>query len=262
MNSAISVQTLGNELYAMGIESNLFVYDNSPDASPISSRSYRGWKTTYVHDHSNPGVSSAYNAGYNFAKKTEKKWMLLLDQDTEFASGCWSIYADAVAEHPHCKIFAPILKDGNCVCSPCRISAGRGRPASVSQLVPGPKLLSSISLLNSGMLISLQAFAAVGGYEIRAGLDYSDHIFIKKLSAYTDSYYLLNMECRHSISARDISARISRDRFMQFCSGAVEYAKLDNNILVFAYILLRSFKLALSARNIWYVKYCVKTIFR
>ena len=43
-----------------------------------------GFRIHYISDPTNPGVSKAYNVGFELARQLNKKWLLLLDQDTVF----------------------------------------------------------------------------------------------------------------------------------------------------------------------------------
>ncbi len=83
----------------------LFVYDNSPRPQNIEQN--ENWKIEYQNDPTNPGVSKAYNEGFTLAKTENKKWMLLVDQDTEFEKDSLLIYKIAVEENKYEKILSP-----------------------------------------------------------------------------------------------------------------------------------------------------------
>ena len=64
---------------------DLMVYDNSPNKQFHSEEfQLESFQVFYVSDINNPGVSKAYNTGFKRAESMGKKWMLLLDQDTDF----------------------------------------------------------------------------------------------------------------------------------------------------------------------------------
>src|SRR5688572_10513215 len=55
----------------------IFLYDNSPQACATNHKNI-----IYRHDPRNSGVAKAYNEAFLVACERQKKWMLLLDQDT------------------------------------------------------------------------------------------------------------------------------------------------------------------------------------
>jgi GT2 family glycosyltransferase len=78
--------------------------------------------------HRNPGVSRAYLEGARVAAERGKRWLLLLDQDTCFPSEAITVYADALRRYPTEVLFAPVLRAGARIVSPCAYRFPRGRP--------------------------------------------------------------------------------------------------------------------------------------
>ncbi len=73
---------------------SLFIYDNSPirQTSKILADTK---EIVYVHDAHNSGLSKAYNVAAAHARNNNKKYLLLLDQDTLFPESSLNIYIDA-----------------------------------------------------------------------------------------------------------------------------------------------------------------------
>jgi len=64
---------------------NLLVFDNSLDRQYKSDNFvFKKFNIKYYHDGVNHGLSVAYNVALEEALKLNKKWLLLLDQDTVF----------------------------------------------------------------------------------------------------------------------------------------------------------------------------------
>ena len=71
---------------------------NSPRAQHINT--YDGLIINYLHDPENSGVSRAYNVGALHAKKNQRQWILLLDQDTTLPDTFLERYGDAIEKNP------------------------------------------------------------------------------------------------------------------------------------------------------------------
>src|SRR5688572_24441325 len=69
--------SIRNATQGSSVQPAIFLYDNSPEAHTLNVGGI-----IYRHDPENGGVSKAYNEGFLVARDTEKKWLMLLDQDT------------------------------------------------------------------------------------------------------------------------------------------------------------------------------------
>ena len=218
ITEAPTFKTLRDSLVAARAELDLVIYDNSPQAQTVPAASWPG-RLHYHHDASNPGVSRAYNFGAELAREQGKDWLLLLDQDTTFPVDALTAYCQTQALHPAEVMLAPILRSGPIVISPCRFVAGFGWPirGRLPELLP----LRGHSILNSGMLVRLDAFDAVGGYNELIPLDFADHDFCRRFGQRFGSVRVLDLACRHGFSDRE-AASLDRDlqRFTFFCRGA------------------------------------------
>jgi len=70
---------------------DLLVYDNSPE--PHHFPTFPFMRLHYRHNSQNPGVSKAYNEGCALAREKDKRWLLLLDQDTSMPAGWLGTYS-------------------------------------------------------------------------------------------------------------------------------------------------------------------------
>lgn len=215
---APALQTLGSLLTTSGTSLDLYIHDNSPEAHAVDSIP-ASFRVEYLHDPTNPGVARAYNRGAQHACERGKKWLLLLDQDTSFAADALQRYADAVAANPGISLFAPRLVADGVLCSPCVYTAGIGRHLRLVDA--GPMRLKGRSILNSGMLIRLDAFEAIGGFDERIPLDFADHDFCRRFAQRFGEAYILDMACTHGFSDREDTPLASAlGRFAFFCQGA------------------------------------------
>lgn len=213
-------QSLSAGLGQLSTPLPLLVYDNSPTPVGDPGRvGYPAWAITYVHDPSNPGVSRAYQEGARMAAAGSIPWLLLLDQDTRFPADWLGRYLNAVARHPEAALFAPILRSGERILSPCIYRFKRGFP--LDRVEPGKRPLAGISVLNSGMWVGVEEYRAVGGHDVRIALDFADHEFIERFKRRHDSFVLVDAECSHDFfreTGQSIAGHLARFRF--YCRGA------------------------------------------
>jgi rhamnosyltransferase len=220
LGEAVTFRSLEEGVRQHGERLDLLVYDNSPAASPPDPAA--GWQIEYRHDPSNPGVSRAYLEGARLAAERGKRWLLLLDQDTCFPSEAITLYADAVRRYPTEVLFAPVLRAGARIVSPCAYRFPRGMPLRTTPT--GLQNLAGKSVLNSGMCISVAAYLDVGGHDPRIGLDFSDHEFIDRFKGRHERARILPLECQHGFSGEQRSSvDAGLERFRFFCRG-VQYA--------------------------------------
>jgi rhamnosyltransferase len=220
LEESVTFQSLGEGLRRAGGRLELFVYDNSAVAGPIVEPPE--WSIEYRHDPSNPGVSQAYIEGARRAEALGKRWLLLLDQDTFFPPAALDAYLEAMRRSPAAELFAPVLRSGDRVVSPCGYRFPLG--TSLARIEPGVQPLQGKSVLNSGMCVSLAAYQEVGGHDPRIGLDFSDHEFIERFKRRYSSVCVVPVECRHGFSG-DQSTEVTNGvvRFQVYCHG-VRYA--------------------------------------
>ena len=211
--------SLGGKLRRLGAQLDLLVYDNSEQASSLPENAPAdGWRISYQHDGTNPGVSRAYVEGARLGASRGKRWLLLLDQDTVFPPGALDAYVDAVRRHPDARLFAPILRVAGRVASPCGYRFKRGRP------LEGPAGHARVSRPIGGEqrpLIGLEAYLAAGGHDPRIPLDFADHEFIARYKRRSDWLVTVDVECRRSLSASQPARPAAVvERFRYYCLGA------------------------------------------
>ncbi len=228
---------------------NLFVYDNSKQPQII--KAYDGLPISYVHDPKNAGVSKAYNKGTAHARKHQKKWVLLLDQDTSLPVTLLKSYWEATKQNPEPKLFVPILKlENGKIFSPCAYRFKRG--FYLDTIKKGIHSLQKLTPVNSGMLIDVYAFFEVGGYNDLVKLDFSDFQFIERFRRRYSDFYVVDVECNQNFSDDEVSLASQANRFGYYCEGARNIEKdglwawLQYNTVVF----LRAVRLGLRYKKL------------
>ncbi len=196
---------------------HLYVHDNSPEPQHFPLSPFI--KMEYKHNPDNPGVSKAYNEGCAVARGKAKRWLLLLDQDTSFPPGWLDSYFYTTIDEPPYTIRVPILLSGATIVSPFRYWLTKGVPSR--RVEPGVYSLSRYFALNSGLLIDREVFESAGGYDESIPLYFSDFAFMNKLKKNNGRLNVLDIRCRHGLSALEKQNVVSDIvRFKQYCLGS------------------------------------------
>lgn len=254
--------SLLNSLNSIEFSMDLLVYDNSPDITDYSVINEPKVNVIYIADTTNSGVSKAYNTGAGIAAKMNKKWIILLDQDTTFPIHALQQYLSAINKYPHEKLFAPIMiANQNTIISPCYFKFMRG--FSANHVDTGINTLEKFSLINCGMCINVDAFNKNGGYNERIRLDFSDHDFIRRFrKTVGDRFIVIDLTVFHSLSS-ETKNNFNSDivRFDYYLEGAkCVSTSLMESFLLKLNATLRSVKLSLVHRNIGFLIKLLKWI--
>ncbi len=228
---------------------NLFVYDNSCQLQTI--KAYEGLHISYLHDSKNSGVSKAYNEGTAHARKHQKKWVLLLDQDTSLPATLVKNYWEATEQNSEPKLFVPILKlDNGKIFSPCAYRFKRG--FYLDSIEKGIHSLQKLAPVNSGMLIDIDAFFEVGGYNNEVKLDFSDFQFIERFRKRYSEFYVMDVACEQDFSDGEVSLAGQAHRFGYYCEGArnIEKNGLMDWLQYNAVVFLRAVRLSLRYKDL------------
>lgn len=215
---------------------NVFVYDNSPDSQQI--KNYEGLTITYFHDEKNSGVSKSYNVGVEHANKGQKEWVMLLDQDTSLPKSILEKYYKAINDNSNINLFVPVLKLKNgSIFSPSRYRFKRG--FFVDSIKPGTHSLFEYAPVNSGIMVQVEAFQKVGGYNEKVKLDFADFQFVERFRKLYTEFFVLNVECEQDFSDDNGSYESQSVRFRFYCQGAKNIENksftdwLQYNIVIF-----------------------------
>ncbi|MBS1683014.1 MAG: hypothetical protein JST48_14985 [Bacteroidetes bacterium] len=244
-------QSLSKALKNKNQQASLFIYDNSPlpQAAPDSS----SWKITYNHDPANPGVSKAYNEGFVEAKKQNKKWMLLADQDTVFPESFFQTITETIFEKPLTKLLVPIVRNESIIISPFCFRLGKG--TAYKTITPKSYSLKKTKFINSGLVVSADIFESCDGYDERFPLDFSDLAFAERILKHHDELVVIDAICWHSLSSSEDSSQEILRRFPYYLSGSIWYGEITNSFYLLAFIrFLRALKMSVKFKTLAFVK--------
>ena len=198
---------------------HVYIHDNSPEAvSPAHLP--EGW--VYVSDPSNPGLSAAYNAAARYGVEHGFKWLMITDQDTTYAEGAGDRYEAFPDRYPEERIFIPrvTIPDGRYI-SPVRKRWYFAHPEK--EPLTGRIRLAHSAVINSGLLIDLDAFQRCGGYSEKVFLDFSDFQFIDKFSQKYPYGKVIDEVLHQCFSALTDSRATMLKRYGTFCRSLKGY---------------------------------------
>jgi rhamnosyltransferase len=140
----------------------IYIFDNSERATEFKDQLQQLTKVTYFHDGVNEGLPKRLNQGVDLLLKKEYDWILTLDQDTIFPHGtfktylkCFEHYQDKhrVAAFGPKFSFKDMEKDEVC------------KPTVVDRVI------------TSGMLLNVNAYTKIGGFDEALFIDLVDDDF-------------------------------------------------------------------------------------
>jgi rhamnosyltransferase len=250
LKASTSFTSLTRSLRTNNASLDLFIYDNSPDSGENFPHNLN-WKIIYQHDPSNPGISKAYNEGAKKAYQLGKKWLLLLDQDTDFQQDALANYYKAILDDSNQVCFVPRLIDSVGIISPFKFQLGNGlRIKSVSE---GVYSFKELQFVNSGLMISVKAFQSVNGYDETFPLDFSDYAFVERLRKNNSSFVMTSVTGNHDFSgSQNSSPEDQLKRFTFFISAAKQFRKSyhPNNWFITIRTWLRAIKLTVRFKSL------------
>jgi rhamnosyltransferase len=244
-----------NSLNETEFNMDLLVYDNSPDADKCLFGDVSKLNITYIADKANSGVSKAYNTGADLAAKMNKKWLLLLDQDTNFPVQTITEYLSAIDKYSGEKLFTPIMfADQKNIISPCYFKFMRGFAAR--HVEAGVNSLNKYSIINCGMCIDLKSFYKNGGYNELLKLDFSDHEFIRRFKKnVTNRFVVIDLKVKHHLSTETKNSfNNDKVRFNYYLNAST---LISNNwaerVLIKFNVLIRTFKLSAIHKTSYFI---------
>jgi hypothetical protein len=238
---------------SLAFKINVYVHDNSPVARDRNVRP-AALNAVYTHTGKNLGVSQPYNYAAGLAAAAGRRWLLLLDQDFEFGPNLLEAYAEFTGLYAEEVLFCPRLTAQQLQLSPCREFLGQGWPAERTEA--GVLPLDRYFILNNGLLISVSAFMAAGGYSPAVPLDFSDHYFVKALRRVYATFVVIDYDGTHEFSnfqTRNLTAALQRFRF--YCLGSRNFSKAyGGTLLAGTFVLRHLLRLVIAYRSLAFLR--------
>lgn len=256
LRDSISFNCVCNQI---SIDKSLFsfyIYDNSPVIDTEADSLLRQYPMSiYFNDINNSGISKAYNKASEYAAKNNFNWLLLLDQDTMLPTNLLSSYIRAINNNPQINLFVPRVKiKDNKYISPCFYYLKQGH---IMRKIPcGLLKIRHYSVINSGIMISLQSFSDLGGYNERVYLDYSDHEFIARFKKKYKYVYVIDNDIIQNFAcvSTNLHALVDRYRILCDCVNNIHRDSRLDDILYSIMLFKRAVHLAIKTKHIIFLK--------
>jgi rhamnosyltransferase len=236
----------------------LLLYNNSPEIN-IDTSSYEQKKinVSLINDDTNSGVSKAYNLAHLMAKEEGRKWLLLLDQDTQLPSDFFSAFFEHRKKDAEKRewLYIPIIKSNNRILSPARSFLYRG--FMKKKVETGSVHIKNLAIINSGVIVTNHLFENAGGFNKEVQLDFSDFSFFRRVKKIYSKVFILNVECSHSFSGLEYdNYEKVLNRFKIYNRNAVAFSREKgvSKIFVFIPVLVRVFKLSIKFRTLNFLR--------
>ncbi len=225
---------------------NVLIYDNSKLPQNYSENIY------YIHDPQNSGVSKAYNEGIKLAYKLNKKYILLLDQDTKIKMHNIEKYIEMVKKYGDKYIYSSIICRGNKIYSPFIEKIYRNKIQFKEKFkYEEVYSLEKKSIINSGMLVPIEIINEIGSFNEKIKLDFSDIYFIEKYKKIRKEIILVNNEIEHSLSGDDGKNKERElKRYKYYCNGAKELYLFSKKRTLFLITALRMINLIIKYKTL------------
>jgi len=236
----------------------LLLYNNSPEIVLDATIC----KNANIHIHitddvENSGVSKAYNKGYDLAAGQKKKWLLLLDQDTQLPENFFSeFFAQRALDINNTdRLYFPIILSNNSIISPAAYIPYRG--VIKEKVEVGYHDIRKLAIINSGTIIDAALFNEAGGFNEAVALDFSDVSFFRRVKKIYTRGKLINAKCLHGFSGTNYdSYEKNIQRFKIFIRHANAFSKEKgvNKIYLFITVFIRTIHLSLRFKTFAFLK--------
>ena len=251
LKDSVSFNCLREQVGRFSSGYSFFIYDNSPSIDNTATAILNSYNEAYYYHVANTsGVSKAYNEAATYAQVYGFQCLLLLDQDTILPTNMLDVYMAAIREHNDIPLFAPKVKIGERkYISPCAFYLKSGHIKR--KVCIGKIKKNSLSVINSGLLISVKAFLNCGGYNEKVYLDYSDHEFFSRYKKKYKYFYVLDIELLQNLSTvtKDSNKLISRYAILCECVQNVESQSIVDRVLFSLMLFCRALSLFLLTRK-------------
>lgn len=228
---------------------SILFYDNSP----YSYRPKLKKQQLYISDEKNPGVSKAYNEAIKIAKKLNKKYLLLLDQDTEFTKENLDKYLELEKKYKSNYIYTSMIGNDKSIYSPAVekifINKTTNRKGFIySELIE----IKNKAIINTGLMVPIEIIDKIGKFNEKIKLDFSDTYFIEKYKKNNSKLVLVDNFLNHSLSGDEGKDKEKElGRFIYYCTGGKEIRKsIKNKIRITVLVYSRAIRLTLKYKSL------------
>ncbi|MFZ4725598.1 MAG: hypothetical protein ACOYMD_09135 [Paludibacter sp.] len=231
LTESVAFQTLTKNLEKISIDYELIIYNNDAETSIQEVENY-----LIVNANANNMLFGAYNFALNRAIENNKKWLLLLDQDTIVTIKYLTEVKCFLENNSlNTKYIAavPVLKKNDLHLSPIIFSPVFGPYLSYKPVDNNSDKRRCISAYNSASLLNVSFMKSIGGFSSKYPLDMQDHWYFYEFYKSKKHIYIMNCILEQDLSLLDMENSMSVNRYKIYLQSQRKFAK---ELSVFAQI--------------------------
>lgn len=229
-------------------ETEIILYDNSPDKQSFNADKYSHVNMNYVHDSRNLGIATAYNYAWSVAQQNKSEWLILFDHDTDVTKEyILKIMKLKELDQEIAAVVPKVNYEGERI-SP--VYSHSLRPLSIEKPEHGIQE-KPVMGINSGAMIRLHFINNINGFNKGFALDYLDHWLFYEIYARGYKVNVLDVTLEHELSVMDYS-RVSLARYKSILESELNFYKHYKSDLLTAYriqLAKRFLKQLLTVKN-------------
>ena len=195
----------------------ILLYDNTPGGQDIG---VLPADVQFKADFENGGLATAYNYALEIAHEKGFDWLLTLDQDTSLPIDFLRKLCNAamfIAPMHDVAAIVPYMSSDGRVLSPFTLM----KYSTITRNIPDGFVgvpLENVYAINSASTIKVSALKAVGGYDPRFRLDFSDLVIYHRLHCQNLRVFIAgNIHVEHEVSVYDLKNRSTPGRYEDTC---------------------------------------------
>lgn len=222
LKDSLTYQSFTKYIKQTSIKYELLIYNNSPEVIIEKEDGYLS-----VNSSNNEMLSGAYNYALKLAEDTNKKWLLLLDQDTELTEQFFFELDTFLKSNNEQSVGAvvPILYKGKYHLSPISFSPVFGPFLSYRPVEGNVSTQLCVSAYNSATMLNVEFMKSIGGFSTDYPLDMLDHWYFYQMYKAKKPIYVLNARIEQNLSLLDMSNCMNVDRYKMYIKAQKHFVK-------------------------------------
>ncbi|MDM1373363.1 hypothetical protein [Myroides marinus] len=252
----VTFKTLVTSFYEMsnGDSLSIYVFDNTPRKVDMRMNTFCKYdediEIYYFTENTNKGLPYAYNMMSKEAFSNAYEYIVLLDQDT-------SLPVDFYMKYTSCThlldINCPKVFSKSKLISPSIVK--NYRSYNLLGFEKGSLNLQKITCINSGLLINLDFYTRIGGYNEELFLDFCDHDFIDKVKKSRDIVNVLDVSLEQDFSNDVHDLEQAKKRYNLYVRDLKVYYKGRNAIKLFFFVdLPHLLRLSMTHNSLYFLR--------
>ncbi len=233
IDNSLCYQSLLKCICKLKIDFELLIYNNSSEIIIPQREDYE-----VINAPLNDRLAGAYNYALKQAVETKKKWLLLLDQDTELTKEYFEELNQILEsdESENISVIIPQIQKGKCFIAPKTYFPQLGYTFFTKQLRQSGFCSKCISSINSGTVLNTRVIEEIGGFSYKYPLDGLDIWYFYQLYKKGKKVYVMKTVLEHDFSMLDYP-KMTIGRYKSIFDADLQFTKELGCLAVFLWKL-------------------------